>query len=64
MFLCPEGAATVTAARALRDQGWIESDDEVVLLNTGAGVLYPDLVRVEAHLVGKNGMFQLNRLNG
>jgi threonine synthase len=64
MFLCPEGAATVTAARVLRDRGWIESDDEVVLLNTGAGVLYPDAVRVEAHIVEKNGMFQLNRLNG
>jgi threonine synthase len=64
MFLCPEGAATVTAARVLRDRGWIESDDEVVLLNTGAGVLYPDSVDVEAHIVEKNGMFQLNRLNG
>jgi len=64
MFLCPEGAATVTAARVLRERGWIESDDEVVLLNTGAGVLYPDSVHAEAQIVGKNGMFQLNRLNG
>jgi threonine synthase len=64
MFLCPEGAATVTAARVLRDRGWIGSADEVVLLNTGAGVLYPDAIRVEAHIVAKNGMFKLNRLNG
>jgi threonine synthase len=64
MFLCPEGAATVTAARLLRRRGWIGADDEVVLLNTGAGVLYPDAVRVDAHLVRKNGTFQLNRLNG
>ena len=46
LFLCPEGAATVTAARALSEQGWIQPDDEVVLLNTGAGVLYPDAVRL------------------
>ena len=52
MFLCPEGAATVTAARVLRERGWIESDDEVVLLNTGAGVLYPDSVNAEAQIVG------------
>jgi len=64
IFLCPEGAATVTAARVLRDSRWIESRDEVVLLNTGAGVLYPDSVHVEAHIVRKNGMFPLNRLNG
>jgi threonine synthase len=64
MFLCPEGAATVTAARLLRDRGWICADDEVVLLNTGAGVLYPDTIRREAHIVRKNGTFQLNRLNG
>jgi threonine synthase len=64
IFLCPEGAATVTAARVLRDRGWIESDDEVVLLNTGAGVLYPDSVHAEAHIVAKSGMFQLNRPNG
>ena len=35
MFLCPEGAATVTAARQLARTGWLSPDDEVVLLNTG-----------------------------
>jgi threonine synthase len=64
MFLCPEGAATVTAARLLRDRGSIDADDEVVLLNTGMGVLYPDTVRVDAHTVGENGLFQLNKPNG
>jgi threonine synthase len=51
LFLCPEGAATVTAARALRHQGWIDADDEVVLLNTGAGVLYPETVRYDVPTV-------------
>jgi threonine synthase len=55
LFACPEGAATVTAARELRRLGWIEPTDEVVLLNTGAGALYPDTVRVAAPSVGRDG---------
>ncbi|HET7326103.1 MAG TPA: threonine synthase [Nocardioidaceae bacterium] len=51
MFLCPEGAATVTAARTLREQEWIAPDDEVVLLNTGSGLIYPDTVEVDASTV-------------
>ncbi|MDQ0189880.1 threonine synthase [Alicyclobacillus cycloheptanicus] len=41
-FMCPEGAATVAAARKLRESGWIRSGERVVLLNTGAGIKYPD----------------------
>ena len=48
IFLCPEGAATVTAARLLRAQEWLHADDEVVLLNTGSGLIYPDTVEVNA----------------
>jgi len=44
LFLCPEGAATVTAARLLRERGWLGADDEVVLLNTGSGLIYPNTV--------------------
>jgi len=40
-FICPEGAATLAAARRLRASGWIGPDDEVVALNTGAGIKYP-----------------------
>ena len=43
-WICPEGGATVAAARRLREQGWLSADDEVVLLNTGAGIKYPDLL--------------------
>ena len=43
-FVCPEGAATLTAARELRDSGWIKEDELVVLLNTGAGLKYPTAV--------------------
>ncbi len=55
LFLCPEGAATVTAARALRRQGWIGPDDEVVLLNTGSGLLYPGSVAVDMTPVPRDG---------
>jgi threonine synthase len=41
VFLCPEGAATISAVRALRQDGWLSADDEVVVLNTGAGIKYP-----------------------
>ena len=59
MFLCPEGAATVTAARQLVKSGWLSADDEVVLLNTGAGVIYPDTVTVDAPTIAKDGVLEL-----
>jgi threonine synthase len=59
MFLCPEGAATVTAARELARTGWLSSDDEVVLLNTGAGVIYPDTVTVDVPTIAKDGVLVL-----
>ncbi|MDQ1598666.1 MAG: threonine synthase [Actinomycetota bacterium] len=59
MFLCPEGAATVTAVRRLRRDGWLGADDEVVLLNTGAGVIYPGTVAVDVPTVGRDGPIRL-----
>ena len=40
MFAAPEGAATVVAARKLREAGWIQPDETVVLFNTGTGYKY------------------------
>ena len=45
-FICPEGAANLSAAIRLRDSGWIKSDERVVLLNTGSGLKYPETVIV------------------
>ncbi|HEX7187306.1 MAG TPA: threonine synthase, partial [Actinomycetes bacterium] len=59
MFLCPEGAATVTATRALREQGWLSASDEVVLLNTGAGLIYPDTVPVDVETLPRDGTLRL-----
>lgn len=47
LFICPEGAATLTAAKKLAASGWIKPNEKVVLLNTGAGIKYPDTVKVE-----------------
>jgi threonine synthase len=44
LLLCPEGAACLSAARQLRSTGWIGPGDEVVVLNTGSGLKYPDTV--------------------
>ena len=43
-FICPEGAADFAAIRQLRESGWIRADDQVVALNTGAGLKYPETV--------------------
>ena len=40
-FVCPEGAAALAAVKLLREGGWLSADDEVVVLNTGAGIKYP-----------------------
>jgi len=47
LLLCPEGAACLTAARQLRAGGWIRPDERVVVLNTGAGLKYPETVDVD-----------------
>jgi threonine synthase len=45
-FVCPEGAAAFAAVRLLRKDGWLGEHEEVVVLNTGAGIKYPDTVSV------------------
>lgn len=50
-FVCPEGAATFAAAKRLAEQGWIGRDESVVVLNTGAGIKYPDTVKIEVPLL-------------
>lgn len=44
LLLCPEGAACLTAVRHLLASGWLRADDEVVVLNTGAGLKYPETI--------------------
>lgn len=46
LFVCPEGAAAFVAARKLRETRWIKENEKVVVLNTGAGIKYPDTVEI------------------
>jgi len=54
-WVCPEGAACFVAARQLRASGWIGRDEEVVVLNTGTGLKYPDTVSVEVATLPRDG---------
>ena len=43
LWLSPEGAALLPAVRRLRAEGWLREGERVVLLNTGAGLIYPEV---------------------
>jgi len=43
IFPAPEGAATLVGFKQLRQQGWIQDDETVVLFNTGSGHKYAHL---------------------
>jgi threonine synthase len=43
-LICPEGAACFAAVRRLRGSGWLTETDEVVVLNTGSGLIYPGVL--------------------
>jgi threonine synthase len=51
LFACPEGAATLAAFKQLSASGLLRPDDQVVLMNTGSGLKYADLVQAEFPLV-------------
>lgn len=55
MFVCPEGAATLAAAIHLRREGWIDRDEDVLLLNTGTGLKYPETVEAPADVISRFG---------
>jgi len=45
IIACPEGAATLVGLKHLVHQGFLGADDTIVLLNTGSGYKYLDLIR-------------------
>jgi len=54
LFVSPESGAAIIAARALRERGFLNPNDETVIFSTGAGLKHTDLVtgRVERVRVG------------
>ncbi|ALE83165.1 threonine synthase [Pseudonocardia sp. HH130629-09] len=54
-WICPEGAACVAAAGRLRESGWLDGSETVVVLNTGSGLIYPDTVPADAPVLATDG---------
>jgi threonine synthase len=54
-WICPEGAACFAAIRRLRADGWLSESDEVVTVNTGAGLKYPQTVPASLELIAADG---------
>ncbi|MDA0769174.1 MAG: threonine synthase [Chloroflexi bacterium] len=44
MFICPEGAALVAALEKLLAAGTLSPDENILLLNTGSGLKYLDMI--------------------
>jgi len=45
IWVCPEGAATYACLPKLKNEGFLDKDEQVLLYNTGLGTLYQDLVK-------------------
>lgn len=54
-FICPEGAACMAVVRRLYEERWLTRDEQVVVLNTGAGLKYPDTVPAEPAVLSHDG---------
>jgi threonine synthase len=44
VLVCPEGAAAVAAAFRLRQRGWLDEHEDVVVFNTGSGLKYAEVL--------------------
>lgn len=51
-LICPEGAAAVLAVKKIREQGLVSATDSVLVLNTGAGMKYTELLTEKATHIG------------
>ena len=51
ILAAPEGAATWAGLKKLLEKGWVTGRERILLYNTGSGVLYPDLLPIEASVI-------------
>jgi threonine synthase len=54
-WICPEGAACFAAVGRLRAEGWLAETDQVVTVNTGAGLKYPQTIPASPALLPAHG---------
>ena len=47
IFTCPEGGSLYAAVKKLKQKGFVSAEDKIILLNTGAGIIYPDTIQDE-----------------
>ncbi len=59
MLICPEGAAAVAALPHLVKQGVLNAGERVVVLNTGSGLKYPDLIAIDLPVLEKEAQLQV-----
>ena len=45
----------MAAVRDLREGGWIEESERVVVLNTGTGLKYPETAPVDVPVLARDG---------
>jgi len=55
LFPCPEGAAALAAVAHLRESGWIQEGESVLVLNTGTGLKYADATTVDVPVLAADG---------
>jgi threonine synthase len=55
VFAAPEGAATWAAAKRLLTDGALSPDERIVLMNTGTGLKYPELVETSFPTIDRAG---------
>lgn|GEM_PF-114982 len=60
-WVCPEGAACFAAVGRLRETGWLDGTEDVVVLNTGTGLIYPDTVPVDVPTLPRDGVIPRHR---
>jgi threonine synthase len=61
LLICPEGAATLAAAKQLREQGWIAGEERVLAINTGTGLKYPAMPYPQPPLLQRDGDLPIAR---
>jgi threonine synthase len=62
LFACPEGAATLAGLSRMIEEGTVDRGERVVLFNTGSGLKYTDLFKVDAPIVDPNEKLEYRNL--
>ena len=62
--ICPETAACIGAVEQLAAEKWIDSEERVVIFNTGAAQKYPEAMAVPLPEIDKDAPLDWERIAG